>query len=102
MPLNLRDFLAALGSDLIRIEDEVDPVTQAGALFSAAPRPLMLVRLRRLPGLRRRRILVKGRPPQAAARGTTPRKGVGDLSDPMFSRGPRQWEGRRRRPRSAG
>jgi len=38
MALNLRDFLTALGKDLIRIDDEVDPITQAGALCSAAPR----------------------------------------------------------------
>jgi len=39
MALNLRDFLAALGDDLIRVDDEIDPITQAGALCSAAPRP---------------------------------------------------------------
>ena len=32
MPLNLRGFLEALGADLIQIDDEIDPVTQAGAL----------------------------------------------------------------------
>ncbi len=40
MALNLRDFLTALGDDLIRIDDEIDPITQAGALCSAAPRPI--------------------------------------------------------------
>ncbi len=37
MALNLRDFLAALGDDLIRVDDEIDPITQAGALCSASP-----------------------------------------------------------------
>jgi len=50
MALNLRDFLTALGKDLIRIDDEVDPITQAGALCSAAPRPILLERLRGFPG----------------------------------------------------
>src|SRR6267378_2177511 len=49
MALNLRDFLTALGKDLIRIDDEVDPITQAGALCSAAPRPILLERLRGFP-----------------------------------------------------
>src|SRR5262245_62848643 len=31
MALNLRDFLASLGDDLIRVDDEIDPITQAGA-----------------------------------------------------------------------
>src|SRR5919201_1317812 len=90
MALNLRDFLTALGSDLIRIDDEIDPVTQAGALFSAAPRPLMLERLRGFPGWRMCDILVKDRVRQALALGTTTKNVVRDLSDRMFSRVPGQ------------
>src|SRR2546428_7893693 len=90
MALNLRDFLAALGSDLIRIDEEVDPVTQAGALCSAGPRPLLLERLRGCPGWKFCDILVKDRARQALALGTTPKNVVRDLSDRMFSRVPGQ------------
>ena len=69
MALNLRDFLAALGNDLIRIDDEIDPVTQAGALCSAAPRPILLERLRGFPGWKFCDILVKDRARQALALG---------------------------------
>ena len=88
MALNLRDFLAALGDDLIRIRDEVDPITQAGALCSASPRPLMLERLRGFPGWTLCDILVKDRARQALALGTTPKNVVCDLSERMFSRVP--------------
>jgi 2,5-furandicarboxylate decarboxylase 1 len=88
MALNLRDFLAALGDDLIRIGDEVDPITQAGALCSASPRPLMLERLRGFPGWTLCDILVKDRARQALALGTTPKNVVRDLSERMFSRVP--------------
>jgi len=37
MALNLRDFLAALGDDLIRVDDEIDPITQPAR--SARPAP---------------------------------------------------------------
>ena len=37
MALNLRDFLASLGDDLIRVDDEIDPITQAGALARRRP-----------------------------------------------------------------
>src|SRR5512145_3207440 len=67
MALNLRDFLAALGDDLIRIDDEVDPVTQAGALCD---------------------ILVKDRARQAKALGTAPQSVVRELADRMFTRVP--------------
>ena len=50
MPLTLRGFLESLGSDLIRIEEEIDPITQAGALCSASPRPIILERLKGFPG----------------------------------------------------
>src|SRR2546428_11329073 len=90
MALNLRDFLAALGSDLIRIDEEVDPVTQAGALCSAAPRPLLLERLRGFPGWKFCDILVKDRARQSLALGTTPKNVVRDLSDRLFSRVPGQ------------
>ena len=73
MALNLRDFLASLGDDLIRVDDEIDPITQAGALCSAAPRPIMLSRLKGFPGWSLCDILVKDRARQAKALGTTPR-----------------------------
>src|SRR3989449_9169130 len=88
MALNLRDFLTALGKDLIRIDDEVDPITQAGALCSASPRPIMLERLKGFPGWKLCDILVKDRARQARALGSTPKNVVRDLADRMFSRVP--------------
>src|SRR2546427_507932 len=88
MALNLRDFLTALGKDLIRIDDEVDPITQAGALCSAAPRPILLERLRGFPGWKLCDILVKDRARQALALGTSPKSVVRELSDRMFTRVP--------------
>ncbi len=85
MALNLRDFLRALGPQLIRIEDEIDPITQAGALCSAAPRPIMLEKLRGFPGWKFCDILVKDRDRQALALGSTPKTVVRDLADRMFS-----------------
>src|SRR2546429_5544414 len=90
MALNLRDFLTALGKDLIRIDDEVDPITQAGALCSAAPRPILLERLRGFPGWKLCDILVKDRARQALALGTSPKSVVRELSDRMFTRVPGQ------------
>src|SRR5213594_2894022 len=90
MALNLRDFLTALGKDLIRIDDEVDPITQAGALCSAAPRPILLERLRGFPGWKLCDILVKDRARQALALGTSPQSVVRELSDRMFTRVPGQ------------
>jgi 2,5-furandicarboxylate decarboxylase 1 len=88
MGLNLRHFLDGLGDQLIRIDDEVDPITQAAALCSASPRPLMLTRLRGFPGWRLVDILVKDRERQALALGTTPENVVRHLADRMFTRVP--------------
>src|SRR6266516_4364700 len=90
MALNLRDFLQALGDDLIRVDDEIDPITQAGALCSAAPRPILLERLRGFPGWKLCDILVKDRARQALALGTSPGSVVRELSDRMFTRVPGQ------------
>src|SRR5437867_2063801 len=90
MALNLRDFLTALGKDLIRIDDEVDPITQAGALCSAAPRPILLERLRGFPDWKLCDILVSDRARQALALGTSPQSVVRELSDRMFTRVPGQ------------
>ena len=88
MALNLRDFLAALGNDLIRIKDEIEPVTQAGALCSAAPRPILFENLRGFPDFKLCDILVKDRARQALALGTDPRSVVRELADRMFTRVP--------------
>ena len=61
MALTLRDFLRDLGDQLIRVDDEIDPVTQAAALCSAAPRPILLECLRGFPGWKLTDILVKDR-----------------------------------------
>src|SRR5437879_8356964 len=90
MALNLRDFLTALGKDLIRIDDEVDPTTRAGARCSAAPRPILLARWRGFPGWKLCDILVKERARQALALGTSPKSVVRELSDRMFTRVPGQ------------
>lgn len=37
MPKDLRSFLKALGSDLLTVEREVDPVNEVGELSSKAP-----------------------------------------------------------------
>src|SRR5437667_380383 len=88
MALNLRDFLAALGDDLIRVDDEVDPISQAGALCSASPRPILLNRLKGFPGWKLCDILVKDRARQAKALGTAPQSVVRELADRMFTRVP--------------
>src|SRR5881296_3933108 len=88
MALNLRDFLAALGDDLIRVDDEVDPITQAGAVCSASPRPIILNRLKGFPGWKLCDILVKDRARQAKALGTAPQSVVRELADRMFARVP--------------
>ena len=91
MALTLRDFLRDLGDQLIRIDDEIDPVTQAAALCSAAPRPILLERLRGFPGWKLTDILVKDRVRQALALGvSSPKHVVRELSDRMFSRVPGQ------------
>ncbi|OLE36670.1 MAG: hypothetical protein AUG00_10045 [Candidatus Rokubacteria bacterium 13_1_20CM_2_70_7] len=90
MALNLRDFLEALGKDLIQIDDEIDPISQAGALCSASPRPVVFNRLKGFPGWKLCDILVKDRARQALALGTTPKNVVRDLSERMFSRVPGQ------------
>ena len=91
MALTLRDFLRDLGDQLIRIDDEIDPVTQAAALCSAAPRPILLERLRGFPGWKLCDILVKDRQRQALALGvSSPKNVVRELSDRMFSRVPGQ------------
>ena len=91
MALTLRGFLRDLGDQLIRIDDEIDPVTQAAALCSAAPRPILLERLRGFPGWRLTDILVKDRQRQALALGvSSPKNVVRELSDRMFSRVPGQ------------
>jgi 2,5-furandicarboxylate decarboxylase 1 len=90
MALSLRDFLAAVGPDLIRIKDEVDPITQAGALCSAAPRPILLENLRGFPGWQLCDILVKDRARQALALGTSPQSVVRELSERMFTKVPGQ------------
>jgi 2,5-furandicarboxylate decarboxylase 1 len=88
MALNLRDFLAALGDDLIRVDDEVDPITQAGAVCSASPRPIIMNRLKGFPGWKLCDILVKDRARQAKALGTSPQSVVRELADRMFTRVP--------------
>src|SRR5215470_7547256 len=88
MALCLRDFLAALGDDLITIDDEIDPITQAGALCSAAPRPIVFNRLKGFPGFKLCDILVKDRARQAKALGTSPRSVVRELAERMFTRVP--------------
>ena len=80
MALSLRDFLSALGDDLIRVDDEVYPITQAGALCSAAPRPIVLNRLKGFPGWKLCDILVKNRRSQARALGVEPAQDLKTLA----------------------
>src|SRR5438876_9985817 len=90
MALNLRDFLTALGKDLIRIDAELDPITQAGALCSAAPRPILLERLRGFPGWKLCDILEKDRARQTLSLGTSPGSVVRGPADRMLTRVPRE------------
>lgn len=85
---DLRTYLADVGSDLIQIDDEIDPITQAGALVSASPRPILFTRLKGFPGWRFCDILIKDRKRQALALGTTPQRVVRDLSEWMVTRVP--------------
>jgi len=88
MPATLRGYLEALGSDLIHIKEEIDPVTQAAALCSQTPRPIMFHTLRGFPEWKMCDILVKDRERQAVALGTTPDRVIRHLAECMFDRGP--------------
>src|SRR3989441_1919924 len=90
MAVTPRDSREALGKDLTQIDDEIDPISQAGALGSASPRPVVVNRLKGFPGWKLCDILVKDRARQALALGTTPKDVVRDLSERMFSRVPGQ------------
>jgi hypothetical protein len=68
---DLRTFLDGLGQRLLHIEEEVDPINQAGIISSEASGPIMLDNLKGFPGWRFTDILVSDRESQAAALGTT-------------------------------
>jgi 2,5-furandicarboxylate decarboxylase 1 len=69
MPHTLRSFLATLDNQLLHIKEEVDPLTNVGALCSESAGPVMFENLKGFPGWRLTDILVKGRRGQAAALG---------------------------------
>jgi len=85
---DLRTFLDQLGSSLMRIEEPVDPIRQAGVISSEARGPIMLENLKGFPGWRLADILVSNRNSQAVALGTTPDNVVQSLAEKLFRVGP--------------
>lgn len=85
---DLRTFLDQLGPTLLRIEDVVDPVRQAGIISSEAGGPIMLENLKGFPDWKLVDILVSDRRSQAVALGTTPDNVVQHLADKLFRVGP--------------
>lgn len=68
-PHTLRSFLATLDNQLLHIKEQVDPLTNVGALCSESTGPVMFENLKGFPGWRLTDILVKGRTGQATALG---------------------------------
>lgn len=87
MPAELRGFLDSLGSRLLQIDDEVDPVTQVGILSASAAGPFCLNNLKGFPGWKLCDALVRDREMQAHALGTTPDSVTAFLAERM-DRGP--------------
>jgi 2,5-furandicarboxylate decarboxylase 1 len=85
---NLRQFLESLGDQLQVIEDEIDPITQAGILSSVSRHPYLLNNLKGFPGWRLTDILASSREMQARAIGTTSDRVVPHLAERIFDRQP--------------
>lgn len=85
---DLRAFLDALGDQLQVIDQEVDPITQAGILSSESSHPYMLTKLKGFPDWRLTDMLASSRELQALAFGTTPERVVPDLAERIFNRRP--------------
>ena len=79
MASNLRTYLDDLKGELLRIEKEVDPRTELGALCSESERPLLFRKVRGYPGWQICDILVKTRTTQAIALRTTPERVLSEL-----------------------
>lgn len=71
MPKTLRSFMEGLGDRLLKIHDEIDPVTQAGILCSESVGPVVFDNLRGFPGWRLTDTLIKDRIDQASAFGSS-------------------------------
>lgn len=80
---DLRSFLKDISSKLTRVEDEVDPITQAGIICSEAKGPVLLENLRGFPGWKLVDILVSSRALQGVALGTTPEQVVPFLAEKL-------------------
>lgn len=85
---DLRGFLEALGDGLQVIDEEIDPIAQAGVLSSESSHPYLLNNLRGFPDWRLTDILASTREAQAIALGTTPENVVPFLAERIYRHGP--------------
>ncbi len=91
MASDLRTYLDDLKGELLRIEKEVDPRTELGALCSESERPLLFHKVKEYPGWRICDILVKTRTAQAVTLRTTEDKVLLELGA-RLNQGPRPWK----------
>ncbi|HET8672882.1 MAG TPA: UbiD family decarboxylase [Thermoleophilaceae bacterium] len=85
---DLRGFLDSLGAELHVIDDEIDPVTQAGILSSESRHPYLLTNLKGFPDWRFTDILASSRELQGRAFGTPAERVVPELAERIFKRQP--------------
>ncbi|MDP6558547.1 MAG: UbiD family decarboxylase [Candidatus Binatia bacterium] len=91
MASDLRTYLSNLNGELLRIEREVDPLTELGALCSESDRPLLFLKVKGYPGWQICDILAKTRTCQAVALGTTPERVLSELGA-RLAKGPCPWK----------
>lgn len=85
---DLRTFLDDLGDGLLRIDEPVDPTTQAGVLSSESEHPILLEQLKGFPDWKLADILVSTRETQAVALRTDPDNVVQHLAERIFEGAP--------------
>jgi 2,5-furandicarboxylate decarboxylase 1 len=87
MPKDLRSFMAELGSDLLTVEREVDPITEVAELSSKAPGPILFEKIKGYDSWRIVDNLVRTRKSQALAIGAAPGGVVRHLAQVLGAQG---------------